>query len=76
MLLMGYPLLYWRTYCYYAVDRGWPKADAQLYAGWIVLAKLPHAVGLIRFWLGRLSGKRSSIIEYRSLIHCGKSALD
>jgi GT2 family glycosyltransferase len=64
-LLAGYPLLYRRTRRYYAVRRGWPPADARLYAAWIVLAKFPHAVGLIRYWLGRLSGKRSAVIEHR-----------
>ena len=64
-LLVGYVLLYRRTSRYYAVRRGWPPADARLYALWIVLAKFPQALGVVRYWLGRLSGKRSPVIEYR-----------
>ncbi len=65
ILLIGYPFLYWRTYRYYAAVRGWSQADARLFAAWILLAKFPQALGLIRFWFGRLSGKRSPVIEYR-----------
>jgi GT2 family glycosyltransferase len=68
ILMAGYLLLYRRTYRYYAVQRGWPSADARLFAGWIVLAKFPHALGLIRYWLGRLSGQRSPVIEYRGSV--------
>ncbi len=75
LCLMGYPLLFWRTYRYYAVTRGWPKADARFFAAWIVVAKLPQALGLIRFWFGRLSGNRSSIIEYRGPVQRCKSML-
>lgn len=64
-LLAGYFLLYRRTCRYYAVQRGWPRGDARLYAAWIVLAKFPQAQGAIRYWLGRLSGRRSPVIEYR-----------
>jgi GT2 family glycosyltransferase len=73
-LLAGYFLLYRRTYRYYAVTRGWSMSDARLYAAWIVIAKFPHALGLIRFWLGRLSGKRSPIIEYRNSLRGGEAA--
>ena len=58
-LLTGYVFLYRRTRHYYAAQRGWPLADAHLYALWIVLAKFPHLLGVIRYWLGRISGRRS-----------------
>jgi hypothetical protein len=64
-ILGGYFLLYRRTRKYYLVQRGWTPGDASLYAAWIVLAKFPQALGLIRYCLGRLSGKRSAVIEYR-----------
>ena len=73
VLLAGYWLLYRRTYRYYAVQRGWPSADARLLRGWIVLAKFPQALGSIRYWLGRLSGQRSPVIEYRSSVPSGGS---
>ena len=75
MLLAGYFLLYRRTCRYYAVQRGWPLADARLYAFWIVLAKFPHALGVIRYWLGRLSGRRSPVIEYRGTVPARESAV-
>jgi GT2 family glycosyltransferase len=65
LLLAGYVLLYHRTRRYYSVRRGWPPADARLYATWIVIAKLPHALGAIRYWIGRLSGQRTRVVEYR-----------
>jgi len=73
-LLAGYLFLYRRTRRYYAVQRGWPPTDAKLYAAWIVLAKFPHAVGVIRYWLGRLSGKRSPVIEHRGSVPSGDPA--
>ena len=48
--LGGYLLLYQRTRRHYAVQRGWPTAGVRLYAGWIILAKFPQAVGLMRYW--------------------------
>jgi GT2 family glycosyltransferase len=75
ILLGGYCLLYLRIRRYYVAQRGWPTADARLYAAWIVLAKFPHAIGLLRYWLGRLSGKRSVVIEHRDIISPGGSGV-
>ena len=71
LLLACYWVSYHRTYRHYAVQRGWPAADARLSARWIVLAKFPHALGVIRYWLGRLSGQRSPVIEYRGSVPSG-----
>ncbi len=65
LLMAGYPMLFWRTYNFYATQRGWPSADARLYAFWIVLAKVPQAVGLLRYWIGRSIGRRCPVIDYR-----------
>jgi GT2 family glycosyltransferase len=65
VLAAGYLFLYRRTKRYYVIQRGWPQADARLYAFWIVLAKFPQASGLARYWMGRLLGKRSPVIDYR-----------
>jgi GT2 family glycosyltransferase len=73
-LLGGYLLLYQRTRRYYVVQRGWPAADARLYAFWIVLAKFPQAVGLLRYRLGRLADRPSPVIEHRSTVPAGDSA--
>ncbi len=56
-ILGGYVILYWRICRYYALHRGWPPADARLNAAWIVLAKFPQAVGVVRYRLGRLRGR-------------------
>ena len=72
-LLVGYFFLYRRTSRYYTCQRGWPLADARLYAFWIVLAKFPHALGVIRYWLGWLSGRRSPVIEYRGAVPARES---
>ena len=50
---------------------GWSLPDAKLYAVWIVLAKFPQAVGFIRYWIGRLAGKRSLVIEHRGSVPRG-----
>ena len=73
LLMAGYPMLFWRTYNYYAIQRGWPSADARLYAFWIVLAKVPHAVGLLRYWIGTFIGKRRSVIDYRGPTRVARS---
>lgn len=66
VLLLGYVLLFRRTSRYYQVRRGWPRSDAYLYAFWIVLAKFPHGVGVIRYWAGPPAEKRTSEeFEYR-----------
>lgn len=39
---------------------------AMLYGAFCVLAKPPMALGQARYWAGRLSGRRSSIIEHRT----------
>ena len=74
VLLAGYVFLHRRTCRYYAVQRGWPLEDARLYARWIVLGKFPQALGVIRYWLGRLSGRRSPVIEYRGTVPVRESA--
>jgi hypothetical protein len=45
--------------------RGFPPADARLYALSCVLGKFPVAYGQVRFWAGRALGKRSRLIEYK-----------
>jgi GT2 family glycosyltransferase len=74
VFVAGYYLLYRRTSRYYAVQRGWLGTDARLYAAWIVLAKFPQALGVIRYWLGRLSGRRSPVIEYRGVVPASEQA--
>jgi GT2 family glycosyltransferase len=59
LLLFGYLYLYHRTRRYYSLQRGMPPGDARLFATWIVIAKFPQAIGVIRYWTRRLSGHRT-----------------
>ena len=51
-----WPILAWRVY---------RKQGDLAYAASIVVGKLPHMQGQIKFWLGRLNGKRIRLIEYK-----------
>ena len=68
VLVTAYAYLYFRIWRYYAVQRGWKRAHARLYASWIVLAKFPQAVGILRYWLGRLVGKQNAVFEYLDVV--------
>jgi GT2 family glycosyltransferase len=46
-------------------NAGMSPGDARLYGWFCVLARFPHAVGLARYWLGRLGGRRRPLIEYK-----------
>jgi GT2 family glycosyltransferase len=67
-LLLAYPLQYLR------LSRRLSRAgfgsgsarDARLYALACVVGKFPQAIGLIRYWSGRLLGRRARLIEYKS----------
>jgi GT2 family glycosyltransferase len=64
-LLAGYPALFVKTERYYRRIRGWPAPDARLYAAACVAGKFPRAIGLARYWAGRIGRRPSRIIEYR-----------
>lgn len=57
-------LLAFRVYRY-ARRRAFPPNDAARYAALCVIAKYPHACGLIRFHLTRLRRRPPSLIEYK-----------
>ena len=65
VLLAGYPALFFKTARYFRRVRGWPAPDARLYAAACVVGKFPQALGLARYWAGRLGGRPSRIIEYK-----------
>jgi hypothetical protein len=44
---------------------GTPSGDANVYALFTVLGKFPQMVGQMRYWIGRLSGRPSAVIEYK-----------
>ncbi|MCA9555523.1 MAG: glycosyltransferase [Myxococcales bacterium] len=45
--------------------RGRPLADAELYARFMVLAKVPQAVGQLRYRLRRARGEKTRVIDWR-----------
>jgi GT2 family glycosyltransferase len=64
-LLAGYPALFFKTARYYRRVRGWPAADARLFAAACVAGKFPQAIGVAKYWSGRIGGRPSRIIEYK-----------
>jgi GT2 family glycosyltransferase len=64
-LLAGYPVLFAKTARYYHRRRGWPASDARLFAAACVVGKFPQAIGVARYWAGRIGGRPSRIIEYK-----------
>ena len=70
VLLCGYLVVFWRSERYSRIGRGWPAADARLYAAFCVLAKFPHVAGVVTYWSRRIRGKPAQIIEYRGTEHC------
>jgi glycosyltransferase involved in cell wall biosynthesis len=66
VLLGGYALLFWKMQRYYRVQRGWLAPDARLYAAFCLVAKLPHVIGIVKYWSRRIRRVPARIIEYRS----------
>ena len=63
-IILCLPLFWLRMYL--GLRRsGLVPADARLYASACLVAKIPHVLGQLRFWVGNLGGRRSHIIEYR-----------
>jgi GT2 family glycosyltransferase len=46
--------------------RGMNAADADLYAKYIVLGKIPNAIGQLKYVFAKAAGRRSRIIEYKT----------
>lgn len=62
LLSMAYPLQWLRIGARFARAKT-PVAWA--YAALLLLGRFPEAQGVLRFWVGRASGRRSAIIEYK-----------
>jgi GT2 family glycosyltransferase len=65
MLFAAYPALFARIR-YRVRSIGISAKDADIFALFCVLGKFPQAVGVTKYWLGRISGRGSAIIEYKS----------
>lgn len=64
-LLAGYPVNTLRNY-QHQKQRGRSTEESLLYAASCTLSRFPELQGVLRFHLGRLSGRRSGIIEYKT----------
>jgi GT2 family glycosyltransferase len=60
--LLAYPLLFAKITMR---RRELGKRDAMLYAGAVVIGKFPQMLGVLKYWSGRWSGKKSAVIEYK-----------
>ena len=65
VLLAGYVVLACRIRRG-ALRRGMSRADANLYARFTTLGKFAQAWGQLKYLLGRLRGRRSTLIEYKT----------
>jgi len=65
LLALAYPLQIVRI-AYRHRKAGMSSRDAWLYGWSCTLARFPHALGLLRYWIGRPLGWNKRIIEYKS----------
>jgi GT2 family glycosyltransferase len=72
LLLALYPLQVTRI----ALGRPAPRfsdADQWRYAVACLIGKIPNMQGQLRFWLGRITGRRSTLIEYKGPVVASES---
>jgi GT2 family glycosyltransferase len=68
LLLFGlYGFLYGRI-LHGARRRQFDRADARLLARYTVLGKFPQALGQMKYWFNRISGRTSRIIEHKPVV--------
>lgn len=65
-LIAAYSILFSRVYKY-AKKREISDSDALFYGLFCVLDKFPQLIGQFQFHLSRLSGKKSTIVEYKGV---------
>ena len=63
ILLLGYPLITYKTYRY--LQTRFSSKNALLYAINCILVKFPQAQGQIQFYISKLLGRQKTIIEYK-----------
>lgn len=69
VLLAGYLALAYRV-CRGALKRGMSRVDANLYARFTTIGKFAQAGGQLKYLIGRLRGRRSTLIEYKTAPKC------
>ncbi len=65
LLLLGYPLMWLKVYRHRR-GRGAARCDARVYATFTLLGKFANVRGAMTYWMNRLRGKRSGLIEYKA----------
>ncbi len=64
LVAIAYFALAWRIYRWRRPRD--TRGDAVLYAAFCIVAKAPECIGIARFHLNRLRGRRSELIEYKT----------
>jgi len=65
VLAGGYAILGWKV-ARFLRRRGFSGREARIGAFYMVLGKFPQMLGQVKYWWGRLRGKRSRLIEYKA----------
>lgn len=65
LLLLAYPLVTYRVYRYMQ-QQGYKSKDAVLYALSCTVGKFPQLQGQSQFYLGKLLGRRRTLVEYKT----------
>lgn len=66
LLVAIYPLQIARLARREARRRKLPARDAWAYGAALVVGKFAELMGVLKFWTGKLRGKRSTLIEYKT----------
>jgi hypothetical protein len=66
LLLGAYGLLWWRVR-QHRLKHGDTAANASLYANACIIGKFAQLVGISQYWLHRLMGRKTAIIEYKAM---------
>lgn len=64
-LFVGYAILGWKV-ARFLKKRGFSGREAKIGAFFTVLGKFPQMLGQVKYWWGRVQGKRSRLIEYKA----------
>ncbi len=64
LLVSGYALLAWRVWRHCRARR-MPRRDALVYTFFTLLGKFPQMLGQLQYHLGRFTGRRKTLIEYK-----------
>jgi len=66
-LLLSYLLLIVKI-INYMQKKGVNKSEATLYSVFCAIGKFPNLIGIIRYWMHRLRGRKSTLIEYKPTV--------